>query len=121
MDFIFIERILLSWSRVYFLYTTSTQFCRSNHFTIKFHRSPLDFPLHYFFPLFLHGDFRQADDQLIMHFDNEEILRHVLHRLIDRVKVTAEGQIVIHYKSNTKRSLIAFHSSVNTLIGEIKL
>jgi SMC interacting uncharacterized protein involved in chromosome segregation len=30
-------------------------------------------------------------------FDNEETLRHVLHRLIDRVEVSADGQITIHY------------------------
>lgn len=32
-----------------------------------------------------------------LQFDNEETLRHVLHRLIDRVEVSANGEITIHY------------------------
>lgn len=41
----------------------------------------------------------QAEIQrfISLQFDNEETLRHVLHRLIDRVEVSADGQITIHY------------------------
>lgn len=41
----------------------------------------------------------QAEIQrfISLQFDNEEPLRHVLHRLIDRVEVSADGQITIHY------------------------
>jgi len=41
----------------------------------------------------------QAEIQrfISLQFDNEETLRHVLHRLIDRVEVSANGEITIHY------------------------
>jgi site-specific DNA recombinase len=43
----------------------------------------------------------QAEIQrfISLQFDNEETLRHVLHRLIDRIEVSADGLITIHYNS----------------------